>query len=600
MSLILNGRCSIIHSSRHFIPWSGLWPVLVLCLLGSCGGGDSDREGTFVYYYTTDPPSLDPAKSFGVFDGLVSSMICSGLVQFDEAGNIQYDLIEDMKVSEDQRTFHFLLRENIKFPNGDPITAYDVKASFERLLDPTTRSTTTWVLERINGSEGYRKFKTQTQGQTVPQILAKMDKKEYGEDFDPIYLDGVPGIRIRDARIFEITLSEPYAPFLSLLAMPAARIVSVTSIAEVEAAGKTFDEYPSGSGPWKLESWVHDSEITLVPNETYYGEHPKLKRIRFLILPTDATAVNEFETGRLDVVTIPGQDVRRWLDNPEVKDQLQVIDELNSEFLAFNTTRKPFDDVRVRKAFVHAVDIKLILETIRMGLGTQAHGVIAPGLPGYVADRQPFPHDPQKAKELLAEAGYADGLDCEILLPSLEGIVRTYMEAIQAQLQAVNIRAKLTRAEWSTFRELRAQNEFDLCFYNWYADYPDADNFLYPLFHSTQNKRYRNFEFDRIVELAQRTSSRSERELIESRLNDPQNKVINPTSRKILEKQLETASDANPRVLLYQDADRLLYEDCAAIFLWHQSILQAVSERVQNYQRPRIFNGTQFLHVEVD
>lgn len=546
----------------------------VASLLSACGDDEVVAGGQLVLYETLDPTTLDPARSQGVFDGRICSMIFCGLLRVDETGAIQPDLAEWYRASEDQMTFLFLLRNDIHFANGGPITAQDVKWSFERVLDPETRSGTTWVLERILGAKGY--------------MDAKVDAKE-GKPVSPIYTEGVPGITVLDnVRAWErfgrewpedlpnitdrddcwlsIALAEPYAPFLSLLSMPAAMVVSATSVREAEEKEVAFEEQPGGYGPWKLDHWTHDSEIVVVRNEDYWGEKPKLEEIRFRIIPKDSTAVYEFETNRLDVVTIPGAQVRRWLSDDQWTEQRSKVDQLNTEFLVFNTARKPFDDVRVRQAVVQALDIGLILETVREGMGTQAHGVIPPGLVSYNREVEPFPYDPDASRRLLAEAGLPNGFECEVLLTSIEGNIRTYMEAIQDQLAAVNIRLKLTRREWSTFRQMRNRGEFDIAYYNWYADYADADNFLYPLFYGSRpsNKYFNDSDFDFLLDKAQSTLKQGE------------------------------------RIELYRLADKRLYEQCAAIFLWHRSVLRVRQPRVHNYQEPVIFNGTRYMNVTLE
>ncbi len=556
--------------------------LLVICCAFfwlSCGGGSESAKGTLYLYEPKNPTTLDPACSWGVFDGRVCSMIFSGLIRLDENGQVVTDLADGLSVSEDQTRFQFVLKEGIHFANGDPITAYDVKYSLERVLHPDTQSTTTWVLEKILGAKGY------TEAQAAIKAGASHD------EIDPVFLEGVPGIEIYEIsghQVLNIRLNEPFAPFLSLLAMPAAAIVSATDVREAKEAGRSFEENPVGAGPWKLDHWTRDKEIVLVRNDKYWDELPKLEKIVFRIIPTDANAVSEFETGGLDVLNVPLPEVPLWRQKTQDKAILHEIQQLHLFFLAFNTTRKPFDDLRVRKAMVHAADIGLILKTIREDLGIQAKGAIPPGLLGYDEERQPFPHDPELARTLLQEAGYANGFECEILYTSPD--TRPVLEALQAQFSKVGISVRLNRAEWSTYRELRNQNNYDIAYYEWYADYPDPDNFLFPLFHSSQNKRYRNAEVDNIIETARNLPDETTAHFIDIML------MRNP---KLVEVTREKAVvDAKERERLYQLADRLLYEDCPAIFMWHRKILQAVNPRVEGYREPLTFNGTRFMEVE--
>jgi peptide/nickel transport system substrate-binding protein/oligopeptide transport system substrate-binding protein len=203
-------------------------------------------------------------------------------------------------------------------------------------------------------------------------------------------------------------------------------------------------------------------------------------------------------------------------------------------YLAFNVRHKPFNDVRVRRAVAYAIPRKQILEAIFNGRGVIAHGPIPPGLPGYSANIPPLPTDPSKAKALLREAGYENGIEAELLLTPTTSNRRLF-DVLQASLRGAGIELKPAFRERAVYFRERRTGNFQIARADWWADYLDAENFLYPLFHSA-SKPYTGYS--------------------------------NPKVDQMID-QARAMVDPAKRVALYQGVEKAIIEDMPWVFLWH-------------------------------
>jgi len=402
-----------------------------------------------------------------------------------------------------------------------------VRYSFERVLDPQTASSSRWVLERIQQ------------------------------------------IEVRDEHTICIRLHQPFAPFLQLLAMPAGAIVPREAVEQCEREGVPFGERPVGSGPWKFKEWQHDQQVELERNEAYWERKPHLRRLVVRILGNPFTAVAEFETGNLGVMDpLPEAEILRWKTHPQWKDYMRMNQLLITDMMVFNCERPPLDRVEVRQALCRAVETPLVLECVRQGAGVVGVGPIPPGLDGYSADRAPFSYDPNTARTIVEKAGLTQR-EPTILIPMHEGYVRTTGEVLQAEWKKIGVRARVLQAEWATYRKMIREGEFDMAFRAWYADYPDGDSFLYPLFHSSQVglgnvSRFRDSEIDAMMEQSQRE--------------------LNPEKR---------------RELLVRVNDRI-FNQAPALFLWYRAVFYVHQPWLREYAVPLVFNGTRYLDERIE
>jgi peptide/nickel transport system substrate-binding protein len=485
--------------------------LLLILILPAVSLAANSASRSFRYRIATDPPTLDPAHSTDTTSGAVVLKIFDGLVQFDPLTlNVIPAVAESYKISEDGLTYSFTLRRDVTFHNGRGVQAEDVRYSFERTMRSETKSPRTWVLNPIRGAQAF------SDGQA----------------------ESIEGIRLPDQWTVELNLEKPFAPFLAQLCMEAASIVPRE---ECERWGDEFKSHPVGCGPFRFVSWQHDIHVILEKNPSYYDGSSYLERIEFRILPSVATAFEEYKAGGLDFLDQlpPGQLKRIQSQFPQ---DVHVWPYLSIYYIGFNHQVPPFkDNVLLRKAVNYAVDKEKICKAVKEDVSYPARGVLPPGIPGFNPNLEGYPYDLKKAKTLMAEAGYpgGKGLPEITLWHNRDQRHRLIGECIQYYLGEIGIRLKLKNVEWAAYLEACEEGRPVLYRMGWVADYPDADNFLYILLHSSQAgsagnyARYSNPAFDRLVAEAQ------------------------------------TLSDPEKRIQLYQQAEEIIVNDAAWLFVYY-------------------------------
>ncbi|MBS1270910.1 MAG: Heme-binding protein A [Candidatus Marinimicrobia bacterium] len=510
-----------------------LLAVFSATLLFSCSGNDRQYD-TLYLYLDNEPKGLDPALSTDFGTGQICALLFDNLVRFGKETDLQPGIAKSWDISEDGLTYTFQLHEGFRFSNGTEITSSVVKQSIERVLNPETRSLRTWLFTPVQGARAY--------------------------------IDGeaseVSGIQADNPYQVVITLKEPFAPFLGFLAMPAAAIVPPEV---ADRLGKNFAESPVGSGPWIFEEWQHDSFIRLRANPDYFYGKPKINKAVLKVIPEAFSLIAEFETGQLDLMDVPQAEFERWTESEKWQNYLHVVNEMNLFYIGLNCNKPPFDDVRVRRAMSYALDAETILNTTLNGAGVLSHGPIPPGLASYDSTRKRYGYNPDKAKELLAEAGYPRGFTIE-LWQSQNSTLNQITEAFQAYYARIGIEVNIVRTDFNLLMDAIRQGEPDMYYMNWWADYPDAENFLYPLFHSSQaarRNRYANPEVDSLIE---------------------QNRVT---------------VDPQERIKLARKAEKLIYEDAPYVFLWHEITYELTQPWLKNYRSAIMFNAQKYTEVEL-
>ncbi len=476
----------------------------------------------------TAPNRLDPALAVDVSEGEICALVFEGLVGFSADGTLSPAVARAWETA-DGRRYVFHLDGRARFSNGRPVRAVDVRASFERVLAPATSSPRTWVLERIRGARDFRDGKA----------------------------PAVAGLATPDDSTVVVELEEPFAPFLSMLALPAARVVDASVV--------SGDGIPLGSGPWVVAEWVRGDRITLVPNPHHARRATGIDGVRYRIIPEPFTRIAEFETGAIDVLEIPDAEVPRFLNDPQRSQRLLKRPELRVFYVGLNNPR--FSDLRVRRALNHAVNVPELARVLQSSAAIPAHGAIPPGIPGF-KERPGYGYDPMLAKRLLQEAG-ADHLKLEVWLrESAEG--GRVMEAVQGYWRAVGIEATLVRREWSAFKQAVSAGKVDAFLLDWFADYPDAENFLFPLFHSSNHGGGGNRSF----------------------FSDPRvDRMIEDASREL---------DPSLRAQSCASIDSLVVAQAPWVYLYFPTTFHIVSERVQGYLLPSLYLGNDFSGVRVD
>jgi peptide/nickel transport system substrate-binding protein/oligopeptide transport system substrate-binding protein len=395
------------------------------------------------------------------------------------------------------------------------------------VLEPATASPRAWVLTRIRGALDFHDGKnTQIAGLAAP-----------------------------DDSTLTIELDAPFAPFLSLLALPAARVIDTATAGAGDA--------PVGSGPWQLSEWLRSDRITLTPNPHRPHIADGVTGVRYRIIPEPFTRIAEFESGAIDVLEIPDAEVPRFRADKQYAGHVLERPELRIFYVGLNNQK--FTDVRVRQALNHAVNVPALVRVLASGEAVPAHGSVPPGLPGH-RDRPGYDYDPARARALLAEAGYPQGISLEIWQrESAEG--NRVLEAVQGYLLAAGVHATLVRREWSAFKEAVNAGKVDAFFLDWIADYPEAENFLFPLFDSANQGGGGN----------------------RARFSDPD------IDRRLDEASRMVTTSARERA--YADIDSIVYGEAPWIYLYFPTSFHVVSPQVSGYRLPAVYLANDFSAV---
>ncbi|MBI2493424.1 MAG: ABC transporter substrate-binding protein, partial [Candidatus Rokubacteria bacterium] len=439
--------------------------VLALALVGASPAGAQERADAGVYRRPLghDPQTLDPARISDIYSRSVSQQIFDGLVQFDQTLTTVPALAEFWRASRDGLTWTFQLRKGVKFHHGREVTADDVVFSFTRILDPRTRSGAADLFSPVKGAREYREGRARA----------------------------VAGLAALDRHTVQVTLTEALAPFAAVLAVGHAKIVPREI---VEKLGEAFGAQPVGTGPFKFVRWERGREIVLAANPDYHDGPPRLSRLVYRIfLGEQFDAMHaEFLKGGLEDTPLPPRDARpRAADGGYFYVKRPMI---SVRFYGLNTRVKPLDDRRVRQALLYAIHREAIIEEVFAGRFAPARGILPPGTQGYNPRLRGYPHDPRKARELLAEAGYpgGHGLPPVAIWSSVkhEGLAREY-ERIKRYLEAVGIRSEIHYlTDWPSYSRALDEGRLPVFLYAWYADVPDPDNFLFKLFHSRSPRNF--------------------------------------------------------------------------------------------------------------
>lgn len=432
-----------------------------------------------------EPKSMDPHAVTAVNDFRILVNIYDGLVRFkDGTLEVEPALAESWEIGEDGTTYTFKLKEGISFHDGTPFDAEAVVFNFERML---------------NEDHPFH--------DTGPFPLS-------------FFFGAVETVEASDPTTVRFTLNEPYAPFLSNLAYPTGLIVSP---AAVEQHGSEFGRNPAGTGAFAFRVWESNRQVAVQRNEDYWDGAPPLAGVVFRPI-TDANArVSEMLSGNLDLmVEVPPDNVAIFADDP----QFELYEEAGPHlwFLILNTKEPPFDDVRMRQAVNYAINKESLVTDVLQGTATVAAGPTPAAFEwAYNAELEPYPYDPEKAKELIAEAGHEGGVSTTFYVTEggsgmLDPVPMG--TAIQADLAAVGIDAQIETYEWNTFLDRvnpGLEGKAGMAEMAWMTNDPDTLPFLalrsdaLPDQGGFNSGYYANEEVDRLLEEARRATDQAER-----------------------------------------------------------------------------------------
>lgn len=459
-------------------------------------GGPS---GSITVMQHTDVTTLDPNADTLITTRNVVFNIFDALVERDEAMNLQPSLATSWTVVDDN-TWRFTLREGVTFQDGTPFTADDVKFTVERIQDPANNS----------------------------RMLS--------------FVEAIAEVRIIDDHTIDIATKAPYPILLTRLA--GVPIVSRTIIERmgVDQAANN----PIGTGPFRFVEWVRDDHVTLEAYEDHWRGAPLIRTVTFRPAAEAFTRLVNLETGEADiVVNIPAVLAQRASETPGIR--LGRVATVRVTHVQFDMDDPPFDDVRVRQALNYAVDVDAIIASILQGNAVRVNGLISPETFGYAHDVTPYTQDLERARALLAEAGYPDGFEVTFTASTGGFMQREVAEAIAGQLAEVGVTANVQMLEGNKI----IQDVWDginapMYFFSWGSATFDADGTLFPKLRSGQ--LYSHFANERADALLD---------------------------------EAHTTLDQQRRAEVYAELTQLIKDEAPVIFLYQEIGLYGIRDGVQ-------------------
>ena len=449
---------------------------------------DKPKKTEIVLAQKADIVSLDPHATNDSPSANLTRQIYSSLVRTNVNMEYEGDLAESWK-SLSPTEWEFKLRQGVKWHDGSDFKASDVKFSIER----------------------------QQQGPQVKHLVNMITEVKVIDDYTVV-----------------IVTDEPCGPLLANLAHSASRIVPEKACTEY---GDKFAEHPTGTGPMKFVEWVPGDRVVLERNEDYFEGLPATERLVMRVIPEGTSRTIALETGEVDLILdVEPIDKEKIESNSDLK----LYEEMSNrtEWLSLNNKKAPFDNKLVRQAINHAIDKESVIEVATDGRGMVANTVIGPTVLGYNPNVKVYEYDPEKAKELLAQAGFPDGFTTTLW--SSGDVRNRAAEVIQSNLAEVGITAEIELMEWGAYLDKTSAGEHDMHLLGWSNLTADGDGGMYPNFHSTSQGAsgnrsfFENAEVDRLLE----------------------------------EGRVETDFDKRPKY--YEDAQDIIMEEAAMVPLYFQ------------------------------
>ena len=531
--------------------WRGLLIVaaaliVAALLLGACGSSSSSSSsspssagtpkpgGTYNFVLGSDPVAIDPVLAYESEGMQVVHQVFETLVKagVDDKGNVTpvAGLAESWDTADNQ-TWTFHLKKGITFapPVSRAVTAQDFVDSWNYVTDPKNASNFSYVMSVVEGcgDDGYA-----------------VDPKK-----------GLTGISAPDDYTFVVKLKQPFAEFLSVL------IVAVTGVQPVDYINqvgyKAYHEKPVGTGPYMVTDWSHKSAIEMAKNTDYWDKANAgyVDNIHMPIITSSQTAWLQFQKGDVDYTHLPPGQFKAAESMPQTTSGEWTVKGwtyISNDYIIFNMNDKVVGGTQgldLRKALYMASDAQSVVNIVHEGQATVATSFTPQGLPGWAPDLSPYKtNDPEGAKAILAN----------LTVPTLnywyntdEGNQKT-AEVLQAGWKDVGVNVTLANFEWATFLDKTSKGEGQIYRSGWIADYPSLDNFLYPLFESSQppqlnNAFYKNPQFDALIQQARGTA------------------------------------DANQRYDLYHQAETLMLTDAPTVALDYPLAVRATNNRMGGF-----------------
>ena len=469
---------------------------LVLVLFGtiSCTGSKGSTQEV-TYNLGTEPAAIDPAITTGIPEANIELAVFDGLTRIDNKNVPQPAIAASWTISTDLKQYVFTLRDAV-WTDGTPVTADDFEYAWKRALSPELASEYAYQLYYVKGGEAFNKSIKVGSKYYVQAVDAKgnpLTKKEGDTDvavpdmkkeIDPTKDVGVKAV---DAKTLQVDLEAPTPYFLNLTAFPTLMPVCKAVVSKNDKWASDVATYVT-DGPFKLTEWSHNEKMTFVKNPTYWDKDKvKLTKITYYMVEDESTALSMYESGQLDAAAnVPVAELPKLVASGDA----QILPYLGTYYYLVNVTKKPFSDVRVRKALLLAIDRASITKSITQGgqvpaLAYVPYGIsdAVPGSDFRKASQETFykDNDIATAKALLAEAGYPDGkgFPAFTLLYNTSNAHKSIAEAIQQMWNKnLGITCTLKSEEWGVYMDDRQHLNYDVARAGWIGDYMDPNTFL--------------------------------------------------------------------------------------------------------------------------
>ncbi len=460
----------------------------LLVVAGCSKGGFSDRvkqaQGNVLRYpIPNNPTTLDPGI---VQDGDTIDLlqnVYEGLVGWSTDNQVEPRIAEKWDIVDGGKTYIFHIRKGVKFHSGREVTAEDFKWTFER------------------NSTGTDKFVNETAGVYLSDIVGMKEKVE-GKAKE------VSGIQVVDPYTLKIMIDKPRPYFLGKLTF----IVSAVLDKDVVKVGEEINkpELMGGTGPFKCVQYVQDQVSVLEAFADYYGGKPAIEKIERPVIKDAATRLNKYKAGELDIVQLQRADIEGVKKDDSIKNDLQLFERPSTWYVGLNTKVYPqFADIRVRQAIAMSIDKDTIVNVTMQGVNTVANALVPPGVMGHREDAKGLPYNPEKAKQLLAEAGFPGGKGFpEITIYYRESYpdILTVAESVATMVSKnLGIKVTLQAMEWRAFLTKNNAKKQPFVHMRWAADYLDPENYLSFLLASygPENRmNHNNPEYDKLCAAA--------------------------------------------------------------------------------------------------
>ncbi|MFI5323689.1 MAG: peptide ABC transporter substrate-binding protein [Thermodesulfobacteriota bacterium] len=456
--------------------------ILSFLLITACGNSNQTRTGnaardTINVNLGNEPPTLDWSLATDSTSVMVINNIMEGLTKFSDDFTPEPDLAESWNISKDGKTYTFKIREGVKWTDGKPLTAGDFEYSWKRILDPATGGDYAYSLYDVENAEDYNTGKIKDQD--------------------------LVGVKALDDNSLVVKLRRPASYFPSMLAF-ISTFPERKDIIENHGQKWTDPENIVTLGPYKLTYWKHHDNVILTKNPGYWGEQPKIDKVRMIMNENPSSALAQYESDELDYAdskSIPPLEVPRLKDLPDFTTALQF----RGNYIAFNVKKRPFDNPLVRKAFAASIDRKSIVYLLQ-GAGITTKSWIPKNMLGYNPDIG-IDFNPVQAREWLKEAGYPGGKGfptVRFLWPDVSNN-RVIAEALQSMWKEyLGVEVELMNEEWKVYLSTINTDPPEIHRAGWGADFPDPHNFmsLFTCYSGNNRTRWCNKEYDTLVEKA--------------------------------------------------------------------------------------------------